>query len=90
MLDQTREEQVMKRTVVVLGIAAALFVAPSVANAASAPQVRSQVVESQVVESQLYRSQVVRQIVRPQLVKQQFRSQRASALSVSQLRALSR
>lgn len=68
----------MKRTVVIAGIAGALLVAPSVASAASLPQVRSQVVESQVVDSQLVRSQQVR--------SQVLRSQRAGVLRISQVR----
>ena len=80
----------MKRTAVVFGIAAALFVAPAVANAASAPQVESQVksqaVESQIVKEQVVREQVVRQVVRPALLRSQLRSQRASALVVFRLR----
>jgi hypothetical protein len=86
--------QVMKRSIVVIGIAGALLVAPSVASAASVPQVRSQVVDSQLVRSQLVRpqlvrpqlvrqqvshQQVVRQVVRPGLVK----AERASALRIS-------
>ena len=69
----------MKRIAIVLGIATAFFVAPSVANAGNVAQVRSQVVESQLVQSQLVRSQLVR--------SQQVRSQRASVLRLSQLRA---
>lgn len=85
--------KVMKRTVVIAGIAGALLVAPSVASAASLPQVRSQVVESQVVDSQLVRSQLVRsQVVRSQVVRSQqvrsqvLRSQRAGVLRISQVR----
>ena len=62
----------MKRTIVIAGIAGALLVAPSVASAASVPQVRSQVVDSQLVRSQQVRSQVLR-------------SQRAGVLRISQV-----
>jgi hypothetical protein len=90
-MESTRKEQVMKRIAIaiVLGIASAFFVAPSVASGGNVAQVRSQVVESQVVESQLVRSQLVRsQLVRSQVVRQGLvRSQRASALRLSQLRA---
>ena len=61
----------MKRSIVIVGIAGALLVAPSVASAASVPQVRSQVVDSQLVRSQLVRPQ----LVRPQLVRQQVSHQ---------------
>ena len=79
--------KVMKRTIVIAGIAGALLVAPSVASAASVPQVRSQVVESQLVRSQLVRSQQVRsQVVRSQQVRSQvLRSQRAGVLRISQV-----
>ena len=87
----------MKRSIIALGIAGALLVAPSVASAASAPQVRPQVVDSQLVRSQLVRSQQVRsqlvdsQLVRSQLVRSQqvrsqvLRSQRAGVLKISQV-----
>ena len=65
----------MKRTAVVVGIAAALFVAPAVANAASAPQVASQV-RSQVVESQIVKQQVAKQqVAKQQVAKQQVAKQ---------------
>jgi hypothetical protein len=85
----------MKRTVITLGVVGALLVAPSVASAASVPQVRSQVVEPQVlrqqvvrqvVEPQVLRRQVVRQVVRPAHVTSQLKSQRANALKLSQIR----
>jgi hypothetical protein len=87
--------QVMKRTVITLGVVGALLVAPSVASAANVVQVRSQVVESQVlrqqvvrqvVDSQVLRQQVVRQVVRPAHVTSQLKSQRANALKLSQIR----
>ena len=85
----------MKRTIVIAGIAGALLVAPSVASAASVPQVRSQVVDSQLVRSEVVSSQLVRpQLVRRQVARQQIvrqvvrpgllRSQRASALRISE------
>jgi hypothetical protein len=49
MRDRTREEQIMKRTAVVLGISAAFLVAPSLANGGNVTQVRSQVVDSPIV-----------------------------------------
>jgi hypothetical protein len=90
-MDHGERSQVMKRTAIALGIVSALLVAPSVASAANVSQVRSEVVRShvfrsQIVDSQVYRQQVVRQIVRPGVVRPQLRSQRASALNVSQNR----
>jgi hypothetical protein len=70
MMDPRREEQVMKRTVVIVGILAAFLVAPSVANAGNVAQVRPQVVESDLVRSQVVEQQVVRQVVRQQVVRQ--------------------
>jgi hypothetical protein len=50
MLDPTRQEQIMKRTAVVFGIAAALFVAAPAAKAGNpTAQVKTQVVVAQVV-----------------------------------------
>ena len=72
----------MKRIAIVLGIATAFFVAPSVANAGNVAQVRSQVVESQLVQSQLVRSQLVRS---QQVRSQVLRSQRAGVLRISQV-----
>src|SRR4026207_2007118 len=59
-MESTKKEPVMKRIAIVLGIATAFFVAPSVANAGNVAQVRSQVVEPQLVQSQLARSQLGR------------------------------
>jgi hypothetical protein len=66
MMDQTREEQVMKRTAVVIGIAAAILVlvAPSVANGAQVAQVGPQGVETQVAVRQIAKQGHVRMIVR--------------------------
>jgi hypothetical protein len=91
MTGRRERSKVMKRSVIALGIGAALLVAPSVANAASVPQVRSQVVDSQLTRSeqllrpqlvrrQVARQQIVRQVVRPGLV----RSERVSALRISE------
>jgi hypothetical protein len=69
MLDPTRQEQMMKRTAVVFGMAAALFVVAPAAKAGNAtPQVRSQVV-AQVV-TQRVAAQVVTQRVVAQVVTQ--------------------
>ena len=84
----------MKRSIVIFGIAGALLVAPSVASAASVPQVRSQVVDSQLVRSELVRPQLLRpQLVRQQVARQQVvrqvvrpglvRAERAGALRIS-------
>ena len=63
----------MKRVALVLGITAAMGVAPSLASAGNVTQVvDSQIVRSQQVESQVVRSQVVRsQVVRSQVVRSQ-------------------
>lgn len=63
----------MKRIAIILGVAAAVGVSPSVAAGGNiSAQVESQVarqVVSQIVESQVVESQVVRQVVRPGLVR---------------------
>jgi hypothetical protein len=95
MLDPMREEQIMKRTAIVLGIAAAMAVAPSTALGGNTAQVESQVVR-QAVETQRVSSQVVRQVVRPSLVRAQLvrsqlvKSHKLSAPRVARARALSR
>jgi hypothetical protein len=79
MTDRTGREHTMKRIAIVLGIAAAIGVSPSVASGGNV----AQVVRAQVVESQIARSQVVAQRV----TSQQARAQRAKAQRVSSQRA---
>jgi hypothetical protein len=74
-MDPTEREQIMKRTAVVIGIAAALAV-PTAASAGNSlqvkPQVKAQVVAQVVAQVQ---PQVVAQ-VKPQVVAQVVETQR--------------
>ena len=70
MTNRTGREHTMKRTAIILGIAAAMGVAPSVAAAGS---VTGQVVKPQLVKAQIVKAQIVKpQLVKPQLVKAQI------------------
>jgi hypothetical protein len=64
-----RRERKMKRTAVVLHVAAAFGVFTAVAEAGTSNTLVAPQVESQVVRSQDVRSQVVRQVVRPGVVR---------------------
>jgi hypothetical protein len=76
----------MKRIAIVLGVAAAIGVAPSVASGANTPQVVRQVVESQVAKSQVVAQRVTTQQVRAQRAKsQRVSSQRAQGARLARL-----
>jgi hypothetical protein len=102
MTDRTRREHTMKRTAIILGVAAAMGVAPSAALGGNVTaQVANTQVVRQVVSSQVVSSQVVRQVVRPQLVRSALvrsapvrpallNSRKASAAHVAQIRLLLR
>jgi hypothetical protein len=83
-----REEQIMKRTAVVLGIAAALFVAPRAANAGNVtaqvnPQVKARVVATQVVTTQVVAQIVTSQRVVAAVTAQRVDTQRKRAHRLS-------
>ena len=75
----------MKRTAVVLGIAAAIFVAPQAANAGHVAQVNTQVVK-QVVSTQRHSKMVIGKAV----VAQRVEAQKRRAHRIFVMRALGR
>jgi hypothetical protein len=77
MLDPTREEQVMKRTAVVIGIAAVLAVAPQVASAGNVAQVKPQ------VAAQVVQAQVAAQVVAQRVVAQRVSGKRVGMRSAA-------
>lgn len=80
MTDRTREEHTIKRIAIILGIAAAMGVAPSVAAAGNVTaQVKPQ------VTAQIVKQQVTAQVVNAQAVKAQVVAQRANAKRVALL-----
>jgi hypothetical protein len=87
-MDPTEREQIMKRIAIVLGIFAAMLVAPAVASAGNVPsqvkaaQVRAQIVTTQQVRAQIFTTQVV--------VAQIARTQRIGANRITLIRPHSR
>jgi hypothetical protein len=74
MMDPTEREHTMKRIALVFGIAAALFVAPSVAAASNSvhiqPLLKAEFVKPEIVKPEGVKPEVVKpEIVKPEIVK---------------------
>jgi hypothetical protein len=79
----------MKRTAIVIGIAAAIFVAPNVANAGHVAQVNPQAVK-QVVTTQRVSKMVTAQRVSAAITAQRVQTQRQRAHRLSVQRIVAR
>jgi hypothetical protein len=86
-MDPTNREQIMKRTAIVLGVAAAMLVAPSVASGGVSAQVRPEVA---TVEAQ-HKPQVIKaEVVKAHVVAHVVTVERHRAYRISLLNPLSR